>query len=824
MKTTPLGSLIALSALAVAPSVALAADPTTPSGSTATTPEPAPALTSPAPAADEPQALDPSIDEAQAGVNPRNTTPAESRRREERRKARDRQADRDPAPTDGTQATDVDLLGDSPLEIQAVPNFFIEDFDIPPFLLPLYQAAGSEYGVPWEVLASINRIETNFGRNLNISSAGARGWMQFMPATWDSYGVDANDDGEKDPFNPADAIFAAARYLKAAGAEKDLRKAIFAYNHADWYVDDVVEGARAVAAVPDSLVSSLTGLTQGVFPVDGADSKIDYAGKVKADNKGGKTDKADEAADPVEGKDGRTSIEISADAGSRVVAVQDGVVERVGQSERLGTYVRLRDQFGNRYTYAHLGEVQDKVPVPKPTKEDGEGGKHDEHSHGDSSHDEEQESGTTPDAAASSTEVPAPSTPDAAATTSAAPSATTTPEASTSPDAAQPTTPASRTRLPASPSETAEEDPEVNKAAAETPRRIRFRARAADSPAESEPTPAPATQRRVFANPDDAEAPAQVAPDAIVEPETYEPVTGDLAEYFSIDYGLKASQVNLKKLKAGQAVIAGTVLGKTKLSIDNAAKSTVTFEIRPAGKKAPRIDPRPILDGWRLSDKTDFYGAQAKKAVETGELTDDASVGQVLLMNKAELQRRVLADKRINIYECGRRDIAAGQIDRRILALVQVLAIRGVEPTITSLKCGHGFYTASGNVSHHTTGTGVDIATAYGKTITRATQGQGSVTDRAVREILKLQGNMRPDQIITLMKYEGQDNTFSMGDHDDHIHVGYRPITGKGGKQLEQLLKPGQWDDLVKQLSSIEAPNVASSPSQYSVTVEKKTR
>src|SRR4029453_5169746 len=64
-----------------------------------------------------------------------------------------------------------------------VPNFFIDKFKIPPFLLPIYQAAGMQYGVRWEVLAGINEIETDYGRNLNVSSAGAVGWMQFMPAT-----------------------------------------------------------------------------------------------------------------------------------------------------------------------------------------------------------------------------------------------------------------------------------------------------------------------------------------------------------------------------------------------------------------------------------------------------------------------------------------------------------------------------------------------------------------------------------------------------------------------------------------------------------------
>ena len=82
------------------------------------------------------------------------------------------------------------------------------------------------------------------------------------------YGVDANDDGRKDPYNPVDAICAAARYLKAAGGDTDLRTAIFAYNHADWYVDEVLLYANQYGKLPEALVSSLTGLTEGDrFPV-----------------------------------------------------------------------------------------------------------------------------------------------------------------------------------------------------------------------------------------------------------------------------------------------------------------------------------------------------------------------------------------------------------------------------------------------------------------------------------------------------------------------------------------------------------------------------
>ncbi len=269
-------------------------------------------------------------------------------------------------------------------------------------------------------------------------------------------------------------------------------------------------------------------------------------------------------------------------------------------------------------------------------------------------------------------------------------------------------------------------------------------------------------------------------------------------------------------------MIAGTVLGRLEGAAESGEESKLTFEIRPAGKKAPRIDPKPILDGWRLMDRTAFYKAQVVEAVEAGKAGDEVTAGQVLLMSKAELQDRVLSDKRINIYECGRRDIRAGIIDRRILALIEYLAVKGAEPSISSLQCGHGLYTASGNISQHSTGSAVDISVVYGSVITPATQGEGSPTDRAVREILKLQGNMKPDQIITLMKYEGADNTLAMGDHDDHIHVGYRPITDADGKQLELLLGPGQWDDLLNQVSSIKTPQVSSTPSDYSITVKKR--
>ena len=188
--------------------------------------------------------------------------------------------------------------------LESVSNAVLDSLRIPPFLLPIYQAAGVEYGVRWEILAAINEIETDYGRNLSVSSAGAMGWMQFMPGTWESYGVDANHDGVKDPNNPVDAIFAAARYLKASGAGSNIEKAIFSYNHADWYVADVLKRAKALAALPADLISALSGLTMGRSPVTGASS---YS---KGSAKG---------------------ISIYGQSGAAAVAVQDGEVVRIGR-------------------------------------------------------------------------------------------------------------------------------------------------------------------------------------------------------------------------------------------------------------------------------------------------------------------------------------------------------------------------------------------------------------------------------------------------------------------------------------------------------------
>ncbi|HET7589432.1 MAG TPA: lytic murein transglycosylase [Solirubrobacterales bacterium] len=586
------------------------------------------------------------------------------------------------APTLVNPTTTIAPFGPAPI---GVPNFVIDSFEIPPFLLPIYQACGTEYGIPWEVLASINKIETGFGTNLNVSSAGAVGWMQFLPASWEQFGLDANGDGKKDPYNPVDAICAAANYLDLSGGSENLYDAIFAYNHADWYVQEVLTYARAYGKLPADLVGSLTGLTEGAhFPV-AADASYadDLAAReaLKRDTPGSE-DAYGGASEVISSSPTPRGINIFAAEGAPVVAVNDGVIEKMGESEELGRFIVLQDAYGNHYTYAELGRIvrEDRTVVMPTGKE---------------------------------------------------------------------------RRLPV--------DSE----------NLRPRLPALPGRVEGEQEDAP-VQEIDSAGSDDG------------------------------------------TLKVGSKVIAGTVLARIGDTGDG-VDPHVNFAIRPAGRGAPQIDPKPILDGWKLLEATAIYRAEGKNPFAT-----KLSSAGVLLLSKEALQRRVLADEQIELPECDRIEVRGGQIDRRLLATLAYLSERGFRLTVTSMLCGrHGSITTSGNISNHSFGNAVDIAAINGVPVL-GNQGPGTITEALLKAVLRLQGTMVPDELISLQALGGP--SFAMADHADHVHIGWSPLGGVGKAQFVELLKPGQWQRLTERLGEIENPEVATSPSPYSVPDEKPTQ
>jgi hypothetical protein len=581
------------------------------------------------------------------------------------------------APTDANPSTTIAPFGPAPI---GVPNFVIDSFEIPPFLLPIYQACGTEYGIPWEVLASINKIETAFGTNLNVSSAGAVGWMQFLPSTWETYGVDANGDGRQDPYNPVDAICAAANYLKASGGAGDLYNAILSYNHADWYVQEVLLYARAYGKLPTDLVGSLTGLTEGAhFPV-AADAR--YADDISARAALSKAtpqerDEYGNAAEVISSSPTRRGINIFASEGAPVVAVNDGVIVKMGNSKKLGRFVVLRDAYGNRYIYAKLGTIVRKHrKVVMPTGKE---------------------------------------------------------------------------------------------------KRV--------------PVDSQNIRPRLYALPGRVEGDGQAQASKSVDSATAKGADGTL--------------------RVGSKVIAGTVLA-TIGGAEDGIDPHINFAIRPAGKGAPRIDPKPILDGWKLLEATAIYRANGKNP-----FTTDLSGAGVLLLSKEALERRVLADESLEIYDCGRTDIATGKIDRRVLAMLEYLVSKGFTLSISALECGHSYLTSSGYVSEHSSGDAVDIPVINGVPVT-GHQGPGTLADELIHTVLQLQGTMHPHQVISLEDLPGE-TSFALPDHYDHVHVGYRPEVGAFGEEFDALLKPDQWQRLTHRLERIENPDVPTAPSEFSL-------
>ncbi len=494
-----------------------------------------------------------------------------------------------------------------------------------------------------------------------------------------------------------------------------------------------------IGGLPADFVGSLTGLTQARFPVD---AQARYAGQVETD---ARRVREGNAAMPVESDPNRHDIDVFADKGSPVIAVNDGRIVGMGESAELGRYVRLRDAYGNTFTYAHLGSIAKTYPAPRHRTESQEQIRR---------------------------ELDLPSTDP------------------------KPTRAASSTKRKAS-----DRRPGRNRAAA-----------AKAAPKTTTVAPITVTKDRLFANPRRPHARA-AGGDIQLAQDDYVPDADAALQLSKSDY-------IPRRMAKGARVISGTVLGRIGKETVEGIAPHVRFAIRPAGRGAPQIDPKPILDGWKLLETTALYRAQNKNPF-VGPDAEQPTVGQILLMSKGALIEHVLHNPRIDIYACGRDDIRLGLVDRRVLATLEVLAASGLKPSVSSLRCGHSYLTASGNVSAHSSGNAVDIPAVNGIPI-YGHQGPGSITEMTIERLLTLQGTMKPHQIISLMTFEGADNTLAMPDHADHIHVGWHPLYGSSSaadKQAASVLKPKQWIKLIDRLSEIDNPAVPAQPSKYALKV-----
>jgi hypothetical protein len=461
-----------------------------------------------------------------------------------------------------------------------------------------------------------------------------------------------------------------------------------------------------------------------------------------------------------------------------VIAVNDGKIVKVGSSAQLGRYIKLQDSTGNIYTYAHLGNVSTTYPVPKPVKI------------------------TAKDIAKelAAPKIKAPTAAASAGLQRTAPTAAT---------AAAPATPATAPTAAATAGS-------QKTAPARAPKTTRPKKGA--SSRSTGTISAPLVKERLFAHP--SRTRSYAAGGNLQLKSTTQQVTS-FQNYFSDVLHLGKKEYTLKRLKAGSIVIAGTILGHIGGPTQGLSPH-LYFTIQPAGKGSPDIDPKPILDGWKLLEATAVYRA-ANVDPFYGPGAKNPSVGQVLLMSKQQLTLRVLSDPHVRIYNCGRRDIQTGQIDRRVLATIEFLSASGLDPYVSGLKCGASVNARTGTDAQGATGESVDISKINNIPVA-GHQGPGSITDIAIRRLLTLQGSMRPDEIVSDIAYKAQPNTLALPDHRNRIQITFTPDYGTNKKlsnQIRSILKPGQWEQLINRIGQIPEPVVPIAPSKYAIRKPK---
>jgi membrane-bound lytic murein transglycosylase B len=665
-------------------------------------------------------------------------------------------------------------------------------YRIPLFLLPIYRAAAIQYGVPWQILAAINEVETDYGSDLSVSSAGAEGWMQFEPSTWLQYGVDALDAGYADPYNPVDAVFAAARYLHAAGASKNLRTAILAYNHSEAYADSVLLRAKLVSSYPKAVIATLTGLVDARLPVTGkqvswgallpaassatANAKA-VAGKAQTGSSDASTEVAatagsgasaaagsvpgsvpapaptaaasDQAKEAEKANAPPRFVELMSAPNASVVAVQDGRVLGLGRSHRLGKYVILRDIYGDVFTYAGLGSIAPRYHLPKVP------------------------SAALLDAARSQGSVSGGSDPASGSAVGGAGSPVT-------------------LRVKRSHAQTAASQDSVPAGSAES-------------------VPAATGKVRLFANPGNPDALAAAA-----RVTTTAPGTGSGRG---------------EPLRRGSLVAEGTVLGRV-LVPKSAKDGHLRFAVQPAGDTGS-IDPGPVLANWKeLAAALHPQGAKGQ--------TDllGATASDVFLLSKNQLELAVLSDPGITLDAHARREVAEGAIDRRLLAVLAFLSRSGLKPTVKAIHRGPKPSTAAGDAPESDTGGAVDISAVNGIPIA-GHEGSGSITDSTIRTLLTLQGEYSPTRITSLMKYPDAANTLATRAQANAVQIDFQPAPaalGLTGAKAAKAAHPAvsgkttpapfvaspslsltQWDALLARIAAIPAPKVAAKPTSAAI-------
>jgi hypothetical protein len=296
-------------------------------------------------------------------------------------------------------------------------------------------------------------------------------------------------------------------------------------------------------------------------------------------------------------------------------------------------------------------------------------------------------------------------------------------------------------------------------------------------------------------------------------------------------------------LRSGSVVESGTVLARVRVP-EGARDGHIQFEIRPSGDSAT-VDAAPILANW-----AELQGALHPQGTKATNPLLGATASDVFLLSSTQLQSAVLSDPGITIAACARQEIQASAIDRRVLAVLAFLSRSGLRPRVNTPSCVEAEPTGSVPPTAHGTQDGVDIFAINGTSIA-GHQGAGTITDLTIRTLLAMPAEFVPAETTSLMEYPGSHNTNAQPDHWNRVELHFNPAPaatpgqGTTGPAAHSAtnghsapsplglpasasvitanpLSVAQWNQLMKRVSELPAPTVATQPSSSAVPDPKR--
>jgi hypothetical protein len=441
------------------------------------------------------------------------------------------------------------------------------------------------------------------------------------------------------------------------------------------------------------------------------------------------------------------SADIFAASGAAVVSAQDGTVVAIGHSRTLGRYVVVRNAFGARFTYANLASVSPWQLVPKAP---------------------------APSAKILSSAVPAALAPG--------------PHPGRTPASAG-SQPSGKKRAPARLFAGA--------------RRIAAAAAAALPPATINLTSRPSVS-------------SLVTPLVTIERAARRSTRLRAARrealvmrYFTGIFGLHPDQLELEPLRVGSHVLAGTILGRL-ARVHGKRGPHLLFELRPAGTDQPLIDPRPFLDAWSQLETLELHRNSFGATPYFGPNLHARNVGGVLLTGQIDIERIVLGDRHVTLPACESSAIAAGNVDRRVLATLEVLVLHGIDPVVSGAWCSHDAHTRRGAPALLKTGNAIALTSLDGRPAV------GAVASVASHALRTLHGDARP--ALSVHTVAGQlVIAFAPAREPQVLAVAASFTSGFA-------LSASRWSQLDGRLSQIREPRVPTAVSRAALAVHARRR